>query len=864
MLSRDIILKEYTKCLNDPIYFIESYFKTFDNTRGGVIPFKLFPRQHEVINGLLTKHYNLVTKPRQAGISTTTAAFIATRIAVADKDNPEAILIIANKQELAQEFLSKIKGFLDQVPRFFWGGQYYGDKDAEAKDIYTNNSKKEIRLPNKCRVKAVATSKDALRGYTPTYLIMDEAAHIENGEEVFGAALTSLGCITKDSLILTSNGLVELDELVQNKADLGFTNLDTPHMVCNINNELTEATQTFVSEYGETYKIKTKLGLELEGSWKHPIMIRRDNDDIWVKFNELKVGDKPLISYNQNIFGNNTIKSDLNEIYNVPYLMGQFVSNNGKYINDSLIIPDLNINIVSKKLVDLFKYYNITTNEISNDILKMNKNTILKFLYGVLNNNLNYINYYSINKKLISRLQILLLNLGVITYISFEDNKYHLFTKKHSNNHNLFVDEIDVIVKSKNHTYDLHVPHTNSFISNSFISHNTGGNIILISTPNGHDPLYYKTYEQAKKGDNDFNIIEMRWYEDLRYNKGMSWELFDENNILIDNVKEKRFTLESYYEMIEKGYKPTSPWYTKMCRQMNGDKRMIAQELDVSFIGSGDNVFEEKYIIQQEKEHVKEPLFLDGLDKKTWIWSEPIEGHEYILISDVSRGDSSDYSSIQIIDITIMEQVLEYQAKIPPDILGEICYEYAKIYDAFVVVDVTGGMGSTTILKIMELGWKNIYYDYGNNNTLINPSKFLNKSDKTPGFLITSSNRTRMFQLFEEIIRKNEFKIRSKRVISEMRTFIYKNGRPDHIKGMNDDCLISLVIGLYVYEHSFKMLKKSKNSTKTMLSSWVVNTGNTTITLKDEPKIKKKLPNSGYVTTRNNNNNGDDISWLLF
>jgi hypothetical protein len=29
---------------------------------------------------------------------------------------------------------------------------------------------------------------------------MDEAAYIENGVEVFGAALTALGCLTKDSL----------------------------------------------------------------------------------------------------------------------------------------------------------------------------------------------------------------------------------------------------------------------------------------------------------------------------------------------------------------------------------------------------------------------------------------------------------------------------------------------------------------------------------------------------------------------------------------------------------------------------------------------------------------------------------------
>jgi hypothetical protein len=50
------------------------------------------------------------------------------------------------------------------------------------------------------------------------HIIMDEAAYIENGAEVF-AALTALGCLTKDSLILTDKGLVELDELVSEKTN---------------------------------------------------------------------------------------------------------------------------------------------------------------------------------------------------------------------------------------------------------------------------------------------------------------------------------------------------------------------------------------------------------------------------------------------------------------------------------------------------------------------------------------------------------------------------------------------------------------------------------------------------------------------
>jgi phage FluMu gp28-like protein len=132
------------------------------------------------------------------------------KVGFADENNPEAVLIIANKQELAFEFLGKIKDFLDQLPRWIWGTEYYGNPKNEAKTIFIVDSKKEIRLPNGSRVKAVATSKDALRGFAPTYLIMDEAAFIDNGAEVFGAALTALGSGGKATLISTPHGMDSL------------------------------------------------------------------------------------------------------------------------------------------------------------------------------------------------------------------------------------------------------------------------------------------------------------------------------------------------------------------------------------------------------------------------------------------------------------------------------------------------------------------------------------------------------------------------------------------------------------------------------------------------------------------------------
>ncbi len=591
MLTREEILTEFAKCLQSPIYAIETYLVTFDKTQEGFVPFELFPRQKEIIYAYEANRFNLITKPRQAGVSTTTAAYQAVKVALADENNPEAVLIIANKQDLAFEFLAKIKDFLSQLPRWIWGPEYYGSEANEKKSIFSTESKKEIRLPNGSRVKAVATSKDALRGFTPTHLIMDEAAHIDNGKDVFGAALTALG---------------------------------------------------------------------------------------------------------------------------------------------------------------------------------------------------------------------------------------------------------------------------------------TGGKATLISTPNGLDELYYKTYEQSKAKKNNFHVVEMKWYEDSRYNKGLRWIKGDEE------IKEVQFTFSSYEKMVLDEYKPTSSWYEQMCQSMNNDARMIAQELDVSFVGSGGNVINEKDIENQIIRNVKEPTWVKGLEHEIWIWALPEEGHQYIMGVDVSRGDSEDSSTIVVLDFTTMEQVMEYQGKIPPDLLAQIVEEYGELYNAYTVVDITGGMGVSTVLKLLEFDYKRLHYDTPNGKILSAKHKkmqAMSKDNKVPGLQV-STIRLQMIANFEEKIRTNAVKVRSSRQTAEMRTFVYKNGRPDHQDGYHDDLIMAMAMCLWVLEHAFKNLEKLQKQTKAMLNSWL-GTATATDTLPDvargtgfvskenRNKIAAQRPNFHPIVSKNMQDPTGQYMWLF-
>jgi hypothetical protein len=598
-MDRSEQLKIFARCLGDPIYGIETFLKTFDLTQEGMVPFKLFYKQKEVIKSYEEFNRNLVTKPRQAGVSTTTAAYIAVKSAFGDPDNPSKVLILANKQTLAQEFLKKVKDFLDQIPYWVWGLN-------EGSDYLEINSKGHLKLKsNGCEIRALATSKDALRGFTPTFLVMDEAAFIDNGSEVFGAALASLG---------------------------------------------------------------------------------------------------------------------------------------------------------------------------------------------------------------------------------------------------------------------------------------TGGKIALISTPNGMDPLYYKTYDKSKTGDNNFNLVEMKWYHDVRYNRGLYWvrgEDEEKEEIICDTVDRTKLrweymdniyetdesTIEYYEVMIKDGWKPLSPWYEEMAADM-GDPKKIAQELDVSFIGSGGNVVDEEYVTYHEENFVKDPEFASEIEKSMWIWKKPEVGHKYIMGVDVSRGDGKDSSTIVILDFENLEQVAEFKYKLPPDMLAEMVYKYGNMYNAYTIVDITGGMGVATVLKLLEMDYKHLHYDDPKSRKLSEKyaKTAYKQGDKVPGFNV-GNTRLQMVSELEEHIRENKTIIRSQRMISELRTFVYKGGRADHMEGYHDDIIMAYAMAIFIIQTSFKKLEHVEKQTKAMLDSWV----NTTNKQRDTMFSEEKHINPFYTNTptynpkqsNNSNNDNGDYNWLF-
>jgi len=358
----------------------------------------------------------------------------------------------------------------------------------------------------------------------------------------------------------------------------------------------------------------------------------------------------------------------------------------------------------------------------------------------------------------------------------------------------------------------------------------TGGKVIVVSTPNGQDPIYYEIYDQALRNMNDFKISEMFWFKDPRYTKDLymvkttdlvhfllNREEYPQDSVVdlsVDNPYERDHSITT--ELMNQGYKPCSAWFESMVKKLKFDRRKVAQELECNFLGSGDNVFESELMQNISKNTLRDPQarLMGG---SLWIFKEPVNGHKYVMGVDVSRGDSEDFSCIQIIDFDEREQVLEYVAKIPPDVLAEIAYKWGTMYNAYCVIDITGGMGISTARKLQELSYQGgLYID---NVDTTNKWKWDPKiNEKIPGINF-NSKRVQIIAAFEEGVRHG-FKVYSNRLYNEMNTFVYINGRPDHQKGHHDDCIMGVSMALYVAEKSFQSLEKVTNHTKAMINSW--------------------------------------------
>lgn len=186
------LVQEYVRCAKDPVYFIEKYMKII-SINEGLINFKLYDYQKEMITSMAENRYTVIATARQAGKSTTTCGFILWYIIF----NPDkTVALLANKGDTAREILGRIQLAYQHLPKWLQQGIIEWNKGS-------------FVLENNSRVIAAATSSDAIRGYSINLLFIDEAAFIDTWDEFFTSVYPTISSGTDSKIVLVStpNGL---------------------------------------------------------------------------------------------------------------------------------------------------------------------------------------------------------------------------------------------------------------------------------------------------------------------------------------------------------------------------------------------------------------------------------------------------------------------------------------------------------------------------------------------------------------------------------------------------------------------------------------------------------------------------------
>jgi hypothetical protein len=303
----------------------------------------------------------------------------------------------------------------------------------------------------------------------------------------------------------------------------------------------------------------------------------------------------------------------------------------------------------------------------------------------------------------------------------------------------------------------------------------TGGRVIILSTPNGVGGQYYKLYTEAEAGLNEFNSIKLPW-----------------------DVHPER----------------DDEWFKKTTGNMS--ERQIAQEYLCDFASSGDTFLgdgELKWV----SDCIIQPSFREGEDKNVWIWKWPLSEHNYIVSADVARGDAKDYSTFHIIDIDEGELVAEYKGKIRPDNFAILLNEWSLKYNKALLCPENNSFGYATILKLQELQYPKLYYRKRKVSYI---GGYVPKaSPDIAGFTTNGKTRSMILGKLEEIIRNKQLIIRSSRTYEELKTFTWKTGRAQAKRGFNDDLVMSLAIGTWLYDASSDYSKNSKDLNNAMIKA---------------------------------------------
>lgn len=153
-------IKEWVKCKDSVLYFVEHYCKIM--TPEGFKIVELRDYQKKYLEHLEQNRLSIFLACRQCGKTVTSALFMLHYLCF---NVDKAALVVANKYKTAKEILQKAKDIYQGLPYWLKPGIYKWNES-------------EIALDNGCRMMCEATTINSGIGFTYNAVLSDEFAHV--------------------------------------------------------------------------------------------------------------------------------------------------------------------------------------------------------------------------------------------------------------------------------------------------------------------------------------------------------------------------------------------------------------------------------------------------------------------------------------------------------------------------------------------------------------------------------------------------------------------------------------------------------------------------------------------------------------
>jgi len=322
------------------------------------------------------------------------------------------------------------------------------------------------------------------------------------------------------------------------------------------------------------------------------------------------------------------------------------------------------------------------------------------------------------------------------------------------------------------------------------ISQEDGTEVILESTANGASGEFYRLYQGAMRGENEYIPIFLPWFITPEYRR---------------TAPEEMELTEEEWELLEKYDLDNDQLYWRRLKIGESGERKFKQEYPSSpeeaFLVTGNSVFDQEKINSievQAPDYVREfdehsNYFEDAREGHLEMWIPPSFDDRFIIGADVALGVGQDYSTAVVLNKDRQVCALFRDNFIDPSNFGDILFYLGRYFNNALLAVESNSLGIATLNRLKQMNYINLYYQ-------TKAANLLNEEGGKPGFRTTVSTKPMVIGNLKRAIEEDDIGIYSDTIVGELRTYVAaENGSTNALSGNFDDTVMALAIAFEAY-----------------------------------------------------------------